>query len=148
MRNSGFGVQEIVKHLQDKGVRVSRWALYRLFDKYTSIRSVADLKRRARQQILDEAHYRFIDNTIVDNVDMTSRELHTALISEYPKLEPLSLSTVKRAYRRLGWESKKKTRYCALISERTKKSVLNFVLSVAMTFSFWTSSGQMNAQYS
>ena len=68
MRNARFGGQEIIKHLQDEGVRVSRWVLYRLLDKYASTRSVADLKRRARPQILDEAHYRFIDNTIVDNV--------------------------------------------------------------------------------
>ena len=90
MRNARFGGQEIIKHLQDEGVRVSRWVLYRILDKYASTRSVADLKRRARPQILDEAHYQFIHNTIVDNVDMTSREL--ALISEYPELEPISLS--------------------------------------------------------
>ena len=103
IRNAGLGVQEIIKHLQDEGVRVSVWALYII--KYASIRSVADLKRRARPQILDEAHYRFINNTIVDNVDLTSREL--ALISEYPELELISLSMVKRAHCCLGWESVK-----------------------------------------
>ena len=103
MRNAGLRVQEIIKHLQDEGIRVSIRALYRLLNKYALTRSVVDLKRRTRPQILDEAHYRFIDNTIVDNVDLTSREL--ALISEYPELELISLSMVKRAHCCLGWES-------------------------------------------
>ena len=62
---------------------------------------------------------------MADNVDMTARQLHSAFISEYPELQSIPISTVKRARYRLGWESKR-TRYCALISERNQEKRLEF----------------------
>lgn len=50
---------------------------------------------RLGQQLLSDDQYRFINNTIANIVDMTSRQLHSALIAEYPELESISISTVK-----------------------------------------------------
>lgn len=72
MRHAGLGVQQI---LEEEGASVSRMAIYSLCDKYQSTMSVVDLKRRAKPQLLEDCHYRFIDDTIADNVDMTSRQL-------------------------------------------------------------------------
>ena len=68
---------------------------------------------------------RTTDSTIANNLDLTSRQIHGILVSEYPALAAISLSTVKRALSRLGWESKR-TRYCALISERNVEKRLKF----------------------
>ena len=84
-----------------------------------------DLKRRSRPKLLGEEQFRFIDNTVAENVDMTSRQLHSALITKFPEFESVSVSTVKRARFLLGWESKR-TRYCALISERNEEKRLLF----------------------
>ena len=75
MRNAGLEVQQILKQLEEEGVSVSRMAIYSLCDKYQSTKSVVDLKRRAKPQLLEDCHYRFIDDAIADNVDMTSRQL-------------------------------------------------------------------------
>ena len=86
MRNKGFEVHQIWKHLEDEGVCVSKVALHMLLKKYATSRTIQDLKRRLRPQLLNENQYRFIDNTMADNVDMTARQLHSAFISEYPCL--------------------------------------------------------------
>ena len=121
MRHQNFSVKKILKHLEEEGVAISKVAL---LDKYNR-HIIHDIKRRAKPQILREDQYRFIDNTIADNTDMTSRQLHSALISKYPELHNnISISTVKRARFRLGWVSK--TRYCALISDVNKEKRTQF----------------------
>ena len=100
-------------------------ALYTLFQKYETTKAIVDLKHRSRAKILQEEHFLSIDNTVAENVDMTSRQLFSALVTKYPELESVSLSTVKRARYFLEWESKK-TRYCALISERNEENASSF----------------------
>lgn len=124
-KNRGIGIHQISKHLENEGVCVSKVALYALCRKYEATRSIQDRKRRSRPLLLNEDQYRFIDNTVANNVDMTSRQLHSALLAEYPDLESVSVSTVKRARLRLGWISKR-TRYCALISERNQEKRVEF----------------------
>ena len=125
MMKNGFKVQEIVRCLEDEGISVSRMALYMLFQKNETTKSIVDLKRRSRPKLLGEEQFRFIDNTVAENVDMTSRQLHSALITKFPEFESVSVSTLKRARFLLGWESKR-TRYCALISERNEEKRLLF----------------------
>ena len=95
LKNRGMPVQQIAKHLDSEGVNVLKVSLYALFKKY--IHCIQDQKRRSRSrpQLLNDNQYRFIDNTIANNVNITSRQLHAALISEYPELEAISISTVK-----------------------------------------------------
>ena len=124
-KNRGIGIHQISKHLENEGVCVSKVALYALCRKYEATRSIQDRKRRSRPLLLNEDQYRFIDNTVANNVDMISRQLHSALLAEYPDLESVSVSTVKRARLRLGWISKR-TRYCALISERNQEKRVEF----------------------
>ena len=78
-----------------------------LFKKYDATKSIEDMKKEPRPQILVQLHYRFLDNIMTENNDFTSRQLHSALVSEYSELCGISVSTVKRARNRLGWISKK-----------------------------------------
>ena len=81
LKKRGMPVQQIAKHLDSEGVYVSKVSLYTLFKKYKATHCIQDQKRRSRPQLLNDDQYRFINNTIANNVDMTSRQLHTALIS-------------------------------------------------------------------
>ena len=114
-----------MKHLEYEGVNVSSVSLYALLKKYETTRTIQDRKQRSCPQLLGEEHYRFIDDTVANNVDMTSRQLHSAFVSKYPEMDSISVSTVKRARVRLGWISKR-TRYCALISETNQEKRLEF----------------------
>ena len=60
-------------------------------------------------------NYRFVDELMAENTDLTSRQLYAAFKEAYPSMA-VSVSTMKRASRYLGWTSKH-TRYCQLISD-------------------------------
>lgn len=75
---------------------------------------------------LDEEQYRFIDELMAENTDLTSRQLYSALKEAYPTVEA-SLSTVQRPRRHLGWTAKR-TRYCQLISEVNKEKRMEWCL--------------------
>ena len=111
-----------------------------------SVRTIQEVRGNTlhtRPQLLNDDQYRFSDNTVANNVNMTSRQLHVTLISAYPELEAISISTVKQARVRLGWISKR-TRYCALISERNQEKRVEFCKELIenddLTFSdvIWT----------
>ena len=53
------------------------------------------------------------------NLELTSRQLHGMVAEKFSDVN-VSISTVKRARKALGW-SAKKTRYCALINEVNKE---------------------------
>ena len=63
---------------------------------------------------------------MVENTDLTSRQLYAAFKEAYPGVEA-SLSTVKRARRDLGWTTKR-TRYCQLISDVNKEKRMEWCL--------------------
>ena len=60
---------------------------------------------RPRPRILQEEHYRFIDDTMAENMDLTGRQLF-ALFEEKFTTVDVSLSTIKHARLELGWVSK------------------------------------------
>lgn len=78
----------------------------------------SDRKAAPRPRKLQDCHYRFIDDAMVENDELTSGQLYRMFNNAYPDVD-VSLSTVKRARRELGWIGKR-TRYCALISENNK----------------------------
>ena len=126
MWRAKFTVKDIVNRLAEEGVKVSRTAIYNLVSKFQKTNSIADIKRRPRLRRLSEEHYRFVDEVMAQNTDLTSRQLHTAFKAVYPSTEA-SLSTIKRARRDLGWTAKR-TRYCQLISEVNKEKRMEWCL--------------------
>lgn len=116
MRSRNYSLMKIKEHLEG-GVSISKVAIYLLIKKYDRIQRIEDVKGKPRPQILQESHFRFIDNLMAENNDLMSRQLHSAVVCEYPELEGISISTVKRARLRIS----KKMRYCALISENQEK---------------------------
>ena len=84
------------------------------------------MKSRPRSSILGEEHYRFVDELMAENTDLTSRQLYAAFKEAYPSMA-VSVSTMKRARRHLGWTSKR-TRYCQLISDENKEKRIDWCL--------------------
>ena len=124
MWGNGYPVTVIQERLLQEGVSISKVSLFALIKKFKSTKLVVDLKRNPRSSILEECHYRFIDETMTEDNELTSRQLFSLFTAKYPELQ-LSISTVKRAHRHLGWISKK-TRYCALIREANKEKRLQW----------------------
>ena len=102
MWRAQFKVKDIVDRLAEEGVKVSRTAVYNLLTKFKKTESITDMKRRARSRRLSEEHYRFVDELMAKNTDLTSLQLYSAFIEAYPTVEA-SVSTLKRAQRHLGW---------------------------------------------
>ena len=114
MKKNGYPVPEIQERLS-QGVTASKVSLYALVKKYDATNLVDDLERKPRRSLLDACHYRFIDETMTEDNELTSRQLLVLFTDKFPAVE-ISISTLMRASRHLGWISKK-TRYCALICE-------------------------------
>jgi transposase len=126
MWRANFKMKDIIERLAEEGVKVSRTAVHNLLTKFKKTESVGDIKRRARSRRLSAEHYRHIDELMAENTDLTSRQLFSALKEAYPTVE-MSLSTVKRARRYLGWTAKR-TRYCQLISDVNKEKRMEWCL--------------------
>ena len=126
MWKAGFSVIKIRQRLSEEGIQVSRKSLCFLLKKYNETSSVADLKRTPRRRLLTDERFRFIDETMEANPELTSRQLH-GMVAEKFSDASVSISTVKRARKALGW-SAKKTRYCALITEVNKEKRMTWCL--------------------
>ena len=118
---NGYSVTVIQDRFFQEGVKAS---LFALIKKFKSTALVIDLPRKPRTSVLSECHYRFIDEKMTADIELTSRQLFSLFTTEYPDIET-SISMIKRARRYLGWISKK-TRYCALIREENKEKRLQW----------------------
>ena len=101
LKAEGFTYKQIQKRLEDEGIRVSVKSLYQLVTKHRATMSVLDRTRGRAPKILQGEHYKFIDQALTDNDELTTQQLRTLLTEKFPTLT-LSLSTVKRARRDLG----------------------------------------------
>lgn len=95
----------IVDRLSEEGVSVSQTATFELVKKFKNTKGVCNLCRAPQPQKLEEIHYRFIDNEMSNNNDLTSYQLLALFKEKYPNAN-ISLSTIKRSRLKLGWVSK------------------------------------------
>ena len=121
---NGYPVSVIQERLLQEGVSILKVSLFALIKKFKNTNQVVDLKRKPRSSLLAECHYRYIDEVMTEDNELTSRQLFSLFTAEYPEVH-LSISTLKRARRHLGWVSRK-TRYCALIREANKEKRLQW----------------------
>ena len=119
-----YAVGEIQKRLQEEGIAVSKTSICLLIKKYKERGTVQDLRWYRAPTLLSNLHYRFIDTELAVNSDLTSTQLHQRMKERFPTVS-VSLSTVKRARRTLGWICKK-TRYRAMIRDVNKEKRLEW----------------------
>ena len=114
-----FKLKDIQAHLLAEGIEVSKKSLCVLIGKYKRMGSVADERKTRRPRKLGDEHLRFIDDAMAENDELTSSQLYNMFQEQYPEIS-VSISTIKRVRRELGWVAKR-TRYCAMIAERNKE---------------------------
>ena len=115
---SGMKIKDIHGRLREEKTVVSETSLYLLIAKYAKSGKVSNIKRSSRPSILGNEHYKFIDNAMEEDDELTAYKLK----KHYPDLN-LSISTVRRARKDLGWVSTK-PRYCQLIRDINKEKRL------------------------
>jgi transposase len=115
MSGRGYGVSRIQAHLALENIAVSKKSLSLLIKTYRLTGSVADHRTIKPARKLKDEHYRFIDECMATDDELTATKLLAMLKEKYSSLN-ISISTVQRARVELGWAAKK-TRYGAMISE-------------------------------
>ena len=115
MWKKGMSLRVIQKRLGEEGISISIVSICKLTKKFRLINSILDNRTYKPPRTLVEEHLRFIDESMAANPELTGIQLLDILKERFPDLK-VSISTVKRVRRELGWISKK-TRYCALISD-------------------------------
>ena len=111
----GMSARSIKKRLEEEQVDVSLVAIYKLLRKFKQRGTVADLPRSRTPGKLSHNQLVFIDNVLADNDELTARQIHDLLEDQWPEVK-VSLSTVKRARKDLGWIATR-PKYCQLIRE-------------------------------
>ena len=126
---SGWKIRDIHRRLREEGTSISETSLYLLVSKFAKTGLVRDIKRSPRPSILSQEHYEFIDSAMEKNDELTAYTLLNKLKEEYPDLH-LSISTVRRARKDLGWVSTR-PKYCQLIREANKEKRLQWCREVS-----------------
>ena len=115
LKESGYSVKDVLKRLEEEDIPVGRTAVFNLLGKYKKYGSVADLKKARPPKKLSKEQYIFIDNAMIENDELTSRQLRDLVEERWPEIKA-SLSTYKRARKDLGWVATR-PKYCQLIRE-------------------------------
>ena len=102
----GYKWKSIHERLVEEGIEVSKTSLYRLIKKFRETGSVHDNRTWKPPRKLEDIHLRFIGQVMADDDELVSHKLHDKLVRQFPNLS-VSLRTVKRARRDLGWACKK-----------------------------------------
>ena len=78
-RVAKFSVIKIRQRLSEEGIQVSRKSLY------NQTCSVADLKRTPRRRLLTDEHFRFMDEAMEANLELTctSQQLHGMVAEKF-----------------------------------------------------------------
>ena len=122
LHQKGFKVKAIRKRLEEQEVFVSRAAIFKLLRKYRVHGTIGDLPRPRRARILTDEQLVFIDEALADNDELTARRLRGLIQDKWPETR-MSISTIKRARKNLGWVATR-PRYCQLIRETNKEKRL------------------------
>ena len=78
-----FQLKDIKAHLQADGI-ISKKSLCVLIDKYKRTGSVADERKMKRPRKLQDEYFRFVDDAMAENDELTSLQLYNLFREKYP----------------------------------------------------------------
>ena len=113
-----YSVSQIQERLKE--IFISKVTIYAIIKKYRVHHTYADFPKPQRKTILNKDQVRFIDKAM-ENDELTGRQLHELLLEIWPDLQ-ISISTIKRVKRMLGWVCSR-PKYCQLVRELNKLRV-------------------------
>ena len=122
LRHLGYSVKAIKERLLEEKIIISHNGIYKVLKKYKLTGQIADHLKKRRASKLNDEYYKYTDNVMADNDELTARQLHHMLTSQWPELS-LSVHTVRRARWKLGWVAATHPKNCQLVRElnRVKK---------------------------
>ena len=119
LRRQGYSIREILNRLREEGTEVSIRSLQRLCVKFQIMHTVQDLPRNFKARLLTPEVVATIENSMRNDDELTARKLKCKLGEKFPELPDVSLSTIKRCRREIGWVCTR-PHYCQLIRENNK----------------------------
>ena len=116
-----YKLKDIHERLASEGIVVSKTSLSLLIKKFKQTGSVANKGSLTPSSLrkLREDHLLIIDRCMAGDDELTWRQLHLVFLWKFPDVA-VSLSTIQQVRKDLSLICKK-TRYCVLISEKTKR---------------------------
>ena len=109
LRDNFRTVSALCRQLRQEEIHVSRQAVSSLIRKVNETGSIADRLRSGRKRNLAIVHLDFIDRCMEENNELSANDIRKKLFETFGVY--LSLSSVKRVKRKLGWRYTG-TRYC------------------------------------
>ena len=122
---SNNSIVNIVKILEQEGVKTSRNSVSSFIMRYKRTGSINDAQRSGRKGIISQDDINFIDEKMKQNDELTLAELQKLLKDE--RNVSVSASTIRYSRRKLGWKHER-SRYCQLIRNHNKMKRLVFAL--------------------
>ena len=99
--NLQFNVTFPVK--SDKGTSVSLRSLQRLWHKFQTLHTIQDLPRATRSRLLTREIVLAMEDLLRNYDEMTARRLKTKLSENFSTFPDVSLATIKRNCKEIGW---------------------------------------------
>ena len=117
---SGYLLREIQQRLREEETEVTLRSLQRLRRKFQTFHTVHDLAKTRKPRLLTKEMMNATEESLKSDDELTARKLKTKLAGEFPNLPNISLATIKRCRKELGWVCTR-PHYCQLIREANKE---------------------------
>lgn len=117
---AGYRVRSIKERLTEEGISVSERSIYKLLEKEKTTGLISDKERPKPAKLLNDEQIQYVDDELAKNDELTARRLRAMLETKWPQMKSVSLTTIKRTRRRLGW-LKSRPKYCQMIREANKE---------------------------
>ena len=117
LHQQGWTPKRIWDQLQREAVTPVTLSItvYYLLSKYQRHKTIVDLPRRRRPEIINDQMKTFIEETLQEDDETTAVKLKHMLAARWPQ-HPVSVSTIKRLRKKLGWVCTC-PKYCQMIRE-------------------------------
>ena len=110
---SGYSLPEIQRRLREEETEVTLRSLQRLRRKFQRFHTVYDLSKAKKPRLLTQEMMNAIEHSLNSDDEMTASRLRAKLAGEFPSISDVSLATIKRRRKELGWVSTR-PHYCQL----------------------------------
>jgi len=142
---SGYSLSDIRRRLNDEEIEITLRSLQYFVAKFMKFHTIKDLPKAHRPRLLNNDMINAIEDSLRSDDELTARKLKETLARVFPNLPNVSISTMKRYRKKLGWVCTC-PHYCQLVKEANKeKRKLGVKLRLTTRRRLKMSSVQMNA---